>query len=207
MDFSAALHTIPYLGADSKAPHPGLHVHWSNADGRWSNTGGKEHVTSYPVVRAIEDGIVEKVTSVYTMSTSNGNGHQKYGIILTFARTPNGSSVSADYSMEPLIMEPAAHFYEAFIVAKEGEHVKRGDILAYLYVPPTSTGGTHVHFNLITNGQVMSPSLFTEDVVKAFSAKYLDKSWLSSGALLPSAIGYGLTAAENPFSGTAVDYL
>ncbi|MEI6216676.1 MAG: hypothetical protein WCP64_05345 [Actinomycetes bacterium] len=207
VDFSKAVITIPFLGANSKAPHSGLHVHWSNADGIWTNTGGKENVTGYPVVRAFEDGVVDLVTPLFTMQTGNGDGHQKYGVVLAFARALDGKPMLADYSLEPLVMEPAPHFYEAFIKVKQGQKVKKGDILAYMYVPPSSSGGTHVHFNLISNNIQISPSVFTPEVVKSFAAKYLETSWLKSGATLPVSIGYGLTAAQNPFANKAVDSL
>ena len=207
VDFSNAIFTIPYLGQKSKAPHGGLHVHWSNTDGHWTNTGGTSNVTAYPVVRAFADGIIELVTNQYTMATTNGNGHQRYGVVLAFAVTDKGVPVFADYSLEPLIMEPSPHFYEAFIKVKLGQHVKKGDILAYMYVPPESTGGTHVHFNFMAGIEHICPSIFTPEVVSAFTAKYLDKSWLSSGVELPAVIGYGLAATENPFVSEAVDYL
>ncbi len=207
VDFSKALLTIPYLGANSKAPHAGLHVHWTNTSGIWTNAGGKDHVTNYPAVRAFEDGFIDLVTNLYTMQTTNGQGHQRYGVILAFARTASGRPVMADYSLEPLINEPSPHFYESFIKVHQGQKVKKGDIIAYLYIPPTSTGGTHVHFNLVSDNQQMTPSVFTPEVVKAFSSKYLDASYLKSGATMPACIGYGISAAENPFENKPVDCL
>jgi hypothetical protein len=207
VDFSKALLTIPYLGVNSKAPHAGLHVHWTNANGDWTNAGGKDHVTNYPVVRAFEDGFIDLVTNLYTMQTTNGQGHQRYGVVLAFARTASGRPVMADYSLEPLINEPSPHFYESFIKVHKGQKVKKGDIIAYLYVPPTSTGGTHLHFNLISDNQQMTPSVFTPEIVKSFASKYLDASYLNSGAILSACIGYGIGASENPFEKKAVDCL
>jgi hypothetical protein len=114
--------------------------------------------------------------------------------------------------------EPSANFYARFIKVEKGLKVKKGDIIAYMYVPASAGIGTHIHFcvNYINIERTAlinkSPAIFSETVVDAFSAKWgifacdVPPPAPAGSTPMPSCMGYMLNANENPF-GNVVDVL
>ena len=199
-DLSKVDQTSPFLGKGAKNPHQGLHINWSNADGTWSKAGLPP--TDYPALYAIADGVVTHVETTRKIGSNDG-----YGMALTFA-TDKGQPVMAYYSIEPFVPEPSPGFYAPFVDVTEGQKVKKGDVLAHIYVPPTSTGSTHLHLHLLASGNRMeSPSVFTKDAVAAFAAKFGDRGGQEDGKTLPACMGYKIAADENPFGTGASDCL
>lgn len=198
VDLDTVEGTAPFLGARALQPHKGIHVYWSNSRGRWSSA---TQPSDYPAIYAIADGTVGMVESLKPMGS-----HEAYSLILTIARTSTGEQVNVSYSLEPFAMQPSSNFYAPFLLVKRGQQVKKGDVLAYMYVPPTSTGSTHLHLHL-SSGAIQSPSIFTRDQVEAFAAKFGDRGGFESGVRLPACIGYKVSAEENPFGTGASDCL
>ncbi|MDQ1329021.1 MAG: hypothetical protein QG641_2310 [Candidatus Poribacteria bacterium] len=195
----------PFLGIRSKKPHSGAHVHFKNV----SPKGGNKP-ENYPPIYAVADGIITRVDYCFPLSNSTGMSHERYGLDLSFARDgKDGSIYNLAYSIEPMVMQPSVDFYRQFILVSEGQHVKKGDIIAYMYVPPDANG-THIHFD-INNFQksknyFMAPALFTPEVVQKFYETWRGESSMDGNTPIPPCMGYMLGDYENPFDG-AVDKL
>lgn len=195
----------PFLGVRSKKPHSGAHVHFKNV---LPNGGNKPE--NYPPIYAVVDGIITRVDYCFPLSNSTGMSHERYGLDLSFAKdSEDGSIYSLAYSIEPMVMQPSVDFYRQFILVSEGQHVKKGDIIAYMYVPPNANG-THIHFD-INNFQkhrdyFMAPALFTPEVVQKFYETWRGESSMDGDTPIPPCMGYMLGDYENPFGG-AVDRL
>lgn len=198
-DLSRAEGTAPFLGARAQAPHQGIHLYWSNKDGQWPATPGAP--TDYPAVYAVADGIVGGVEPLRQMGS-----HQAYGFILQIAQDGR-SPASVVYSLEPFVNEPAPGFYRQFLKVRNGQRVKKGQLLGYMYVPPSSDGSTHMHFHLATGSGIKSPSIFTPEAVQQLAARFADRGGMEDGVPLPPCIGYRISAAENPFGTGAADCL
>ena len=95
---STVSETAPFLGAGAQNPHSGIHISWSNADGRWS---GLSKPADFPAIYAIADGVVGPIETLKLMGS-----HEAYSLILTIATTSTGDQVSASYSLEPFAMQP-----------------------------------------------------------------------------------------------------
>lgn len=198
-DLSTVDQTSPFLGARAQNPHQGIHVTWSNVDGRWSQA---TKPSDFPAIYAIADGVITRVDLAKQVGANTGQE-----ISLSFARNAAGEEVSAGYSLEPFIPEPSPGFFAPFILVKVGQQVKKGDIIAYIYVPPTSDGATHLHLHLNAGQRIQSPSIFSQAVVDEFATKFGDRGGFEGGVRLPACIGYKVSADENPFGTGAADCL
>lgn len=199
-DLSKATETAPFLGENAVQPHQGMHIYWSNSTKTWPMQPGEP--SAYPAIYAVADGVISHVDKLYSMGEND-----RYGIMLSFA-TEAGQEVMADYSIEPFTKEPSAGFYAKFITVEQGQQVKKGDVIAYMYVPPDSEQGTHLHFDLNLGGQLMqSPSIFTPEVVKLYAAKFDRRGGSENGKVLPACIGWKVSARQNPFGTGDVDCL
>ncbi len=195
----------PFLGARSPNPHAGAHVHFDDARFKDART-----ITDYPPIYAAVDGIITRVDYCFPLSSSTGLAHDRYGLDLSFATDKeDGSLYSLAYSIEPMVRQPSVDFYRRFILVAEGQHVKKGDIIAYMYVPPEANG-THVHFDINNfpkhRDHKMAPALFTPDVVQRFYETWRQTGSRDGATPIPPCMGYLLGEYENPFGG-AVDKL
>jgi hypothetical protein len=153
----------PFLGVDSPHPHAGAHVHFDNTKNRWPR--GKDEPSNYPAIYAVADGIVTRIDTRFPLIS-----HDRYGLDLTFAQDAKGRKIRFCYSIEPMIPEPSEGFYKKFLLVREGQRVRNGDVIAYQYTPPSSGDGCHIHFHLSMDGRrnFLAPAIFTPEVVKAF---------------------------------------
>lgn len=192
----------PFLGVYSPHPHTGGHVHFDNSKNRWPR--GKDEPASYPAIYAVADGVVDRVDTHF----DNG-GTDRYGINLLFARDKTGSSCRFCYSIEPMCREPSEGFYKKFLLVKEGQKVRKGDVIAYLYLPPSSGDGCHIHFHLNIDGNkgFLAPAIFTPEVVRAFHDQCQGFRGSNDGKPIPPCMGYQIAAEENPFGTGAKDEL
>jgi hypothetical protein len=46
-----------------------------------------------------------------------------------------------------------AGFYKKFLLVKDGQKVRKGDVIAYVYMPPSSGDGCHIHFHVMFDGK------------------------------------------------------
>jgi len=199
VDISRTSSVAPFLGARSSQPHQGMHFNWSNADGSWNSAGSAPE--NFPAVRAVADGVVTMIQPHREMGS-----HQAYGLGLIIANDGKKQAM-ANYSLEPFVMEPSPGFYAQFIKVKEGQRVRRGDVLAYMYVPPQANGSTHLHFHLNVGPRITSPSIFTPAAVAQMQARFGSPAGVENGQQLPACVGYRITADENPFGTGASDCL
>ncbi len=191
----------PFKGINSVQPHAGAHINFDNSANRWPK-GGKQPA-HYPAIYAVADGVISRVD--YRFGVRGGN--DRYGVDLTFAVDAKGNKCQLCYSIEPMIPEPSEGFYRKFITVSEGQKVRKGDVVAYMYCPP-GVKDVHIHFHLMIEGSsgFLAPSLFTPEVVRQFHAK-----WGGFGrdgdTSLPPCMGYRISADENPFGTGAKDRL
>jgi hypothetical protein len=193
----------PFLGVNSPHPHGGAHVHFDNTKNRWPN--GKDEPGNYPAIYAVTDGVVSRIDTHFALS----GGNDRYGLDLTFAKGHTGSACRFCYSIEPMCPEPSEGFYKKFLHVKEGQKVRKGDVIAHLYTLPSSGDGCHIHFHLMINGKkgFLAPAIFTPEIVKAFHEKCNGFKGSSGGTAIPPCMGWQLGADENPFGSGAKERL
>jgi murein DD-endopeptidase MepM/ murein hydrolase activator NlpD len=191
----------PFLGARAANPHSGAHVHFENRDNRWPAGGTAPE--NYPPVYAVADGIVDRVDYSFPVGDND-----RYGIALRIAQEGQAMWV-VDYSIEPMSPEPSPDFYRPFLLVKQGDFVRKGDIIAYVYTPPKHDDAIHIHFELIGGapgqGVFQAPAIFTPEIVAQFYAGW-HADRVEGGKLKP-CMGWKLGADQNPFGTGAADCL
>jgi hypothetical protein len=190
----------PFKGRRAVDPHQGAHIHWDNSANTWP-TGGVA-VSNYPAIYAVADGYVERVDYSFKVGAND-----RYGVSIAFAE--DGATVySFCCGIEPMIPEPSPDFYRRYILVSQGQRVRKGDIIAYMYLPPGAGIGSHIHFHIQAQrgGAFLAPAIFSREVVDGFHAR-----WRGFGrdgtTMMPACMGYRLDADENPFGTGAVDVL
>jgi len=179
----------PYLGENAVKPH----------------TGG--HPSSYPAIYAVADGYVTrideyfKLRAVYFPALGKSVSNYRYGVTLAIARKDN-AVVNFHYSIEPMTDPDDRDFYKRFIFVSGGQRVKKGDVIARMYIPadPVKGQNTHIHFNLMDTGtrSFMTPSIFTDEIIREFHAKWEGRRALDGDVRIPPCMGYRISAKENP---------
>ena len=190
----------PFKGRRALQPHQGAHIHWDNSTNAWPKGGGA--VSNYPAIYAVADGYVDRIDYSFKVGAND-----RYGVSIAFAKD-KGTVYSFCAGIEPMIPEPAPNFYRRFILVSQGQQVKKGDILAYMYLPPGARGGSHIHFHIQAHngGAFLAPAIFTDEIVAGFRAHW--NGFGRDGAtLMPACMGYLLDADENPFGTAAIDVL
>jgi len=192
----------PFKGLNANRPHSGAHVYLGNPTNSWPRGGTAP--ANYPPIYAAADGIVTNVTPTFRLTT----GADRYGVAIAFARDAAGSVYRLYYAIEPFVREPSKDFYQPFIVVSQGQKVKKGDVIAYMYTPPGQIN-THICFRIQPiNGGHMAPVIFTREVTEAFHAKWREVRFRNDGDdPMPPCMGYELTADENPFGTGAAEAL
>lgn len=134
----------------------------------------------------------------------------RYGVTLAIARKDN-ALVNFHYSIEPMTDPDDRDFYKRFIFVSGGQRVEKGDVIARMYIPadPVKGQNTHIHFNLMDTGtrSFMTPSIFTEEIIPEFHAKWEGRRALDGDVRIPPCMGYRISAKENPFSTGAEEEL
>jgi len=194
-----------YRGENALDPHPGAHVYFSNADSSWPLTG-TDIPDNYPPIYAIADGYVNSIDTYYSVADN-----YRYGITLRIAKD-NETTFLFHYSIEPFINPQDTSFYEPYIFVKQGDSVKKGDIIASMYLAPGSGSNAHIHFNLLasTNGPSMflAPIIFTDNLISEFTEKIstenggyrnFDYNKNLGHPWMGDCLGYKLAGSENPF--------
>jgi hypothetical protein len=192
----------PFLGVNAPRPHAGAHVHFDNTDNHWPK--GKDEPSNYPAIYAVADGFVSRVDTHFGLK----GGNDRYGLDLSFAKDEKGSPCQFCYSIEPMAPEPSKDFYKKFILVREGQRVRKGDLIAYLYTPP-KVNGCHIHFHVMIDGKkgFFAPAIFSTKIVKDFHDQCDGFKWSNSGKPLPACMGYRIGAEENLFGSGAKDEL
>jgi len=178
-------------------------VHFDNSANRWPKRGTDP--ANYPAIYAVADGIVSRIDTHFALS----GGNDRYGLDLTFAKDQAKSACRFCYSIEPMCPEPSEGFYKKFLLVKEGQRVRKGEVIAYLYTPPSSVDDCHVHFHLMMNGKkaFLARGNFTPEIVRGFHEKCNGCREQNVGTSIPPCMGYRIGAEENPFGSGAKDQL
>jgi len=231
VDFEDIIAGHPFVGQRSPKPHNDAQVYFSNSDPRWEQA---VNPSDYPAVYAVADGIIsmaEGENAYYNVRDKTNYQppwyHVIYGFNLHFANK-NGEKLMFHYSLEPYITlhDKPRDFYKQFILVEDGQRVRKGDVLAYMYISPfeeriTGPNSAHIAFNLMFENKgpwdVFPPAIFTEEVVNQFHEIYSEprEGWDSSSygndweraRGLPPAMGWMIGASENPFTNIPLDVL
>ena len=192
----------PFLGQGTKQPDNGAHVHFSNAGNQWPEGTA---VTDFPAIYAVADGYVNKISPWEPV----GGKNYKYDIWFVIAQK-DGTAVRFLMSIEPMTNPGDSSFYEPFIVVKEGQSVRKGDVLAYMYLESNNDNdGPHIHFSVAPEREEQqAPAIFTDDLVEAFHNNWGMHGFeraanvppSESDTPIPPCMGYKLAANENPFA-------
>jgi acetyl esterase/lipase len=191
----------PYLGRDSAKPHTGGHVYFQKP----SENAMPSDPFSYPAIYAFADGVVTRIDEafrlrpVYFPSLGTTRANLRYGIDITFAKSGD-QPVSFHYSIEPMVDPGSLDFYQRFLHVRIGQHVKKGDTIAHMYIPHerSDAENSHIHFNLIRGRQFQAPSIFTTSVSEQFAASW-DSRRLDGDWPIPPTMGWKLHREEDPF--------
>ena len=201
----------PYKGRRAERPHIGGHVYFDVQN----ISGSTKTIQKSPVIYAVADGIITRIDysfrlrEMFEPALGKQVANRRYGIGLTFAREGN-TGVTFHYSIEPFIDPETTNFYDQFILVKLGQQVKKGQVIARMYIPENQklAEKTHIHFNLIREGGggFISPSIFDQKIVQEFHRRW-NLFPNDPDAPIPSCMGYMLEADENPFERKVVDSL
>ena len=229
VDFEDIIAGHPYVGKRSPRPHNDAQVYFSNTDPRWQEA---TKASDYPPLYAVADGIIQMAQgdkSYYNVVDHSDSDppwwHSSYAFKLQFAQN-NGNVVSFLYQMEGYVIKDDENFFKDFLLVENGQVVKKGDILGYMYVPTqeemvgTMQSSSHIAFSIMEKvgsqkEQEMAPAIFTEEIVEQFSNLYRNPSegWESTSygndwsraRGLPSSMGWYIGPEEHPFGGEYLD--
>jgi hypothetical protein len=202
----------PYLGLRANRPHTGGHIYFHIPE----QPIPAINVEKYPPIYAVADGVISRIDysfrlrETYVSAARRRQSNTRYGIGLTFA-TSQGQAVDMHYSIEPFVDPGDDKLYDRFIFVTVGQRVKKGDIIARMYLPPDRdvAQNTHIHFNLIggRNRSFQSPSIFDNRIVQRFHATWDGRRGSDDGDPIPPCLGYKLAPQENPFNSGPQDAL
>ena len=222
VDFENIVAAHPYVGANSPRPHNDAQVYFSNTDERWVNA---TQPSDYPPIYAVSDGYINMPEMGFYNVVDHSNAsppwwHVAYVFTLKIAQS-DGDFIDFIYQMEPYMIPELTgkpkDFYKQFILVENGQFVKKGDILGYMYVPSLDEmvgnkfASSHIAFSFIKQPKtVYVPAIFTEEIVEKFGDIYRNPSegWGSKSfgfdwnraRGLPDAMGWMINGDENPFN-------
>ncbi|MDG1896733.1 MAG: hypothetical protein P8J37_17660 [Fuerstiella sp.] len=201
----------PYKGTNANQPHTGAHIYFRVPD----EPIPARDVQSFPAIYAVADGFISRVDEYFRQRESFSRtlgrpvANCRYGVSLSIA-VNDDAAVNFHYSIEPMIDPEDLEFYRPFILVKRGQRVKKGDVIARMYLPPQAdfARNAHIHFNLVDTGQrqFMAPTIFTKRINQQFHATWGSRG-VDGGDQMPPCMGYCLSAPENPFGTAAKDRL
>ena len=229
VDFDDIVAAHPYVGSRSPKPHNDLQVYFSNSDPRWLNA---TKPSDYPPIYAVADGVIQMASGNFSLYNvvdhSNSDPpwwHSAYLFKLQFAQN-NGNIVSFLYQMEGYVIKEDRNFFADYLLVEDGQTVKKGDILGYMYVPTfdemvgSMQGSSHIAFAIMEKmgpqeEQEKVPSMFTNEIIDEFSnlarnpregweSKSYGNDW-SRGRGLPNLIGWMIGPEEHMFGGDYLD--
>ena len=193
----------PYKGRRAQKPHTGGHVYFTSL----TRPLPASRPRAFPAIYAVADGVISridyafKLREMYEPALKRRVANRRYGIGLRFA-TMDGEPVDMHYSIEPFIDPEDDRFYEPFIRVRIGQRVKRGDVIAHMYLPENRqlASKSHIHFNLIGGGNrsFMAPAIFDRNITRRFQLTW-DRFGFDGHQQIPACMGYRLTPEENPF--------
>lgn len=205
VDMEVVREGFPYKGKRAERPHTGGHVYFHKPEQPLT----AKDVSSFPAIYAVADGVIDRIDysfplqEMFEPALKKRVANRRYGIGLLFAKRKDGTPVSFHYSIEPFIDPGDDRFYEPFILVEPGQKVRKGEIIARMYLPsnPWLAQKSHIHFNL-TGGRsrpFMAPTIFDAAIVKEFQAKWGLRG-TDGDSPIPPTMGFKLALREDPFS-------
>ena len=159
-DYKYIESTSPFMGLQTSCPHSGAHINFTRKNAPYE----VEIIT--PV-----DGRISRIQNCFDLGT-----HDKFDVSVEFA-SYKGSRVSLDYSIEPfdgLRCKTNPAYYEKYIKVTLGQEVKAGDVIAVMpKFSSNPSSGTHIHYNLLHQGKLLCPNIFSNQVVTYMSNIYM----------------------------------
>ena len=199
----------PYKGRRAAQPHTGAHVYFQPLRKRLD----PRMPASYPPIYAVADGQVARIDlafkqrEMFNRVLNRRVANYRYGVTLAIG-LKQGQPVHFHYSIEPMVDPGDPNFYKPFILVKQGQQVRQGQIIAYMFLPehPELQSSSHIHFNLMDTGQreFMAPTIFTAEINRKFHRTW-GKRGFDGKQAMAACMGFRLTAAENPFGTGAKD--
>jgi len=197
----------PYKGRQAQKPHTGGHIYFQLPE----RALPASRPQAFPAIYAVADGVISRIDysfrlrEMYEPALKRRVANRRYGIGLLFA-TMDGAPVEMHYSIEPFIDPEDDTFYEPFLRVRIGQQVKRGDVIAHMYLPENEqlAGKSHIHFNL-TGGpkhRFMAPVIFNRGIIQRFHLTW-GRFGFDGDQPIPACLGYRLAPAENPFGSGA----
>jgi len=229
VDFEDIVAAHPYVGARSPRPHNDAQIYFSNTDERWINA---TKPSDYPPIYAVSNGYINMPEMGFYNVVDHSDAsspwwHVAYVFTLKIAQS-DGGFIDFLYQMEPYMIPELTgkpkDFYKQFILVEDGQFVKKGDILGYMYVPlldemvGSQSASSHIAFSLIKQPRtIYVPAIFSEEIVEEFAEIYRNptEGWGSKsfgadwnrGRGLPDAMGWMVSGEENPFNDNNLDVL
>ena len=202
----------PYKGKNSRRPHTGGHVYFRLPE----KAIPAQQVKRFPAIYAVADGVISRIDysfrlrEIFISSIGRRVANTRYGIGLMFARS-SSRPVVMHYSIEPFVDPGDTKFYDRFVLVKVGQRVKKGDIIARMYIPSDRrvAQNTHIHFNLLGGPKqtFQAPAIFNQRIVRRFHTTWDKRRGTDGGQAIPPCMGFRLSPAENPFESKAIDAL
>ena len=197
----------PYKGRRAQKPHTGGHIYFQLPE----RPSPASRPQAFPAIYAVADGVISRIDysfrlrEMYEPALKRRVANRRYGIGLLFA-TLTGNPVEMHYSIEPFIDPGDEKFYEPFLRVRIGQRVKRGDVIAHMYLPDNQqlAGKSHIHFNL-TGGpkhRFMAPAIFNRSITQRFHLSW-GRFGFDGDQPIPACMGYRLAPEENPFGSGA----
>jgi len=160
-DYSKITRATPQYGKSLQCAHPGGHIHFT--------AKGAPYETE--IISPV-DGYVSMVDKCFNLGSGSGSPQDKFGISIAFAKY-KGNTVSFGFSIEPFSGQLCVNnpdYYLQYILVKNGEKVKKGQVIARMPKLSTKDDSTHVHFNLNMDGSdtPICPNIFTSQIEKDF---------------------------------------
>jgi len=219
-----------YRGKNANNPHTGAHVQFEET--YFDNYAVSGNLSDLPKIYAAFDGVISSVDYYFAQST----GNYRYGYLIEFAKS-DGKNVRFNYSIEPMLNPNDEDFYRKFLLKQQGDVVRKGDLIAYMYSSTgdeyvngvcgskpncTPASNAHIHYDIAKNGEsFMSPSIFSNEVMlplaeqlrggnvhKDCSGPCEPEEYIEYTECADSGgMGYKLATEENPFGNEAADCL
>ncbi len=219
-----------YRGNNANNPHSGAHVQFEEA--YFTNYENSGELSDLPKIYAAFDGVITRVDYYFAQST----GNYRYGYLIEFAKS-DGKNVRFNYSIEPMLNPNDEDFYRKFLLKNQGDVVRKGDLIAYMYSSTsdeyingvcgfkpncTPADNAHIHYDIAkSGGSFMSPSIFNNAIMlqlaeqmrggnvhKDCSGPCQPEEYIEYTQCADSGgMGYKLATEENPYEAKLADCL
>ena len=103
-------------------------------------SGSTKASQKFLAIYTVADGVITRIDysfrlrEMFEPALGKLVANKRYGIGLTFAREGR-NGITFYYSVEPFTDPGTNDFYDHFVLVKLGQRVKKGDVIARMYIP------------------------------------------------------------------------